>query len=106
MRTGLGCTLTPPQRASDRLFRVPVVVQYKIRVTTGSLQPALDFLTIVLQDKAHHPFGDGAIGVRRCSRNTFLSSQSRAELFIAASNVLSKRVASGTFVNRQIVSGA
>jgi hypothetical protein len=67
-------------------------------MSPGSVQPAVNFVAILLEGEAHGTFGGLAIGPRGCGADVALVTKAVAKFIIAAADVFAERVPACRFV--------
>jgi hypothetical protein len=75
-----------------------VIIDYQVWMSPRSVQPAINFVTILLEGDAHGTFGGLAIAPGGCGANISLVAQTVAKFIVAAADVFAERVPARGFV--------
>jgi hypothetical protein len=75
-----------------------VIIDDEVWMSPRSVQPAINFVSILLEGDAHGTFGGLAIGPRRCGADVVLAAKTFAKFIVAAPNVFAEGVSTRGFV--------
>jgi len=90
------------QRAPDRVGRVSIIIDYQIRMSPGTAEPAVDFLPVLSNRDADCLLSGFTIRPSGSGSNIAFVAEPLPKFAICASNVFVERVAAGSFVPRKI----
>jgi len=87
MRARLGTILAAPQGPSDGMGGIAIVIKNQVWTPARTIEPALQFIAILLEGGPDGNLGGGAIGVGRCGGYIAFAIKALAELVIGPAHM-------------------